>query len=362
MSLARLVYDGANLRLFGPHGRDTAIPFDGERLEELCEYTTRYERATKRKDAAALVELGQALTQWLDGGGRAWSAIVDEAVAPLGFEISVPRRKRSDGRRALLMAPWEILADDVGHLALLPDVGLMVWRRLGVVSETTNAPPDVALSVLFMAADPTGQVRLDYEREEQAILSATKSLHLDLFVEETGTAREFGERLSRLQTPEQSVSVVHLSCHGLLGEEPALLLESTEGNPERCTARDLMQAAPELKRVPLAFVSACLTAQAGAGDVTSLAESLVSQGLAAGLGWAGSVYDSEATTFASKLYQRLAQGGRLEEAVGFARVELCKVRREAGKESAHWHLARLLLGAEGGVYWPEQMHRDGCGA
>ena len=47
-----------------------------------------------------------------------------------------------------------------------------------------------ALSVLFMAAAPRGEMELAFEEEEARILARTADLGLDLFVEDTGTARE----------------------------------------------------------------------------------------------------------------------------------------------------------------------------
>jgi len=348
MRAARIVYDGTALRVHDPEGGDEVRRFgdtDRERLERLA---TRYERAASRRGESELLAIGKELGAWLDDDRGWWTRIVDSAVPPLGLEIEVPRRREDSGARALLMAPWEVLADQAGFLATSMEVMLSPWRRLGGRSRAPEVAPTTALSVLFMAAAPEGARALDYEQEERAILEATRDLRLDLFVEETGTASELGQQLVRISTPEAPVQVVHISCHGHSRPSPRLQLEDLQGMAAPTDAAALIKAASKLREVSLLFVSACLTAQEGSQEVTSLAGALVKQGLRASLGWAGSVHDREATVFAAALYQKLAEGAPLEEAVAAARVVLYEERNPQGRPGEHWHSARLILGPQGG--------------
>lgn len=68
------------------------------------------------------------------------------------------------------------------------------------------------------------------------------------------------------------------------------------------------------------------------------------------LGWAGSVYDHEATAFAAHLYERLGEGESLVPSVAEARLDLLLPDPEAPdpRPAAHWHLARRYLGPTGG--------------
>ena len=347
MRTARVVYWKGGVRLYDPDGHDQRREFREEDRQRLEQLSARYERAADRPQD--LLEIGRELATWLDGVPGWWQRVVGSGVAPLGLEIELPPKEDSNSR-ALLMAPWELLADDDGFLALDARVGLVPWRRLGTATPGTEPVSTSALSVLFMAAAPEGQGHLDYEREERAILDATRELALDLFVEESGTAVELGRRLARLATPQTPVQVVHISCHGRVQPKPQLLLETMEGAEAPTDARGLVrEVGGRLRKVGLVFVSACMTAQTQSQDVTSLAHALVAQGVQATLGWAGSVYDHEATAYAAALYERLAAGGSLLQAVAEAREWLVERELQKGRQARHWHLARLLLGPRAGA-------------
>ena len=168
--------------------------------------------------------------------------------------------------------------------------------------------------------------------------------------------------------------VVHLSCHGLNNWPgrpggagvPVLMMEDEVGEGRPTTAAELVSLLPSGLR--LLFVSACLTATGadaghlppgkghkgqpgpdagGAGMVAhSLATALVTAGVAAVIGWDGSVGDQSATLFATRLYRALADRADLAVAVGDARRAL--LESEDPLVRADWHLARLWLGPPGG--------------
>src|SRR5713101_254520 len=190
---------------------------------------------------------------------------------------------------------------------------------------------------MFMAAAPRGVAVLDFEAEENAILDATGTLGLDLVVEESGNP----ERLAEVGT----MQVLHLSCHGRSQPAPALVFETDEGDPLPTPAAGLIETLQNhLPR--LLFVSACESSAAPEALADPLALTLVRAGVPAVLGWDGSVYDHEATAFASALYESLSRRGRLEEAVGAARRAL--LNTPGPQRSRDWHRARLWLGRSGG--------------
>jgi tetratricopeptide (TPR) repeat protein/CHAT domain-containing protein len=365
--------------------RRTISTADAEFLNGLA---SRYVRAVQARHSsdAVYVELGRELYGWLDGEQGQLSALLARAVRPLVFEVQGPVSP-SDQAWALLRAPWELLASpNGGFLAEDALVRFCVVRRLGRAAPRP-ALDQFRLGLAFMASSPRGQVELDYEAEEAAILRAVGETRLDLLVEDTGDPQQLAHRLAEVG----GMPVLHLSCHGLNNwrprrdDEPVpiLMMEDDVGDGRPTTAADLVSMLTAEPR--LLFVSACLTAtgarepghlppgnghksETGVGDANlgdetkgepggdtspdgglvahSLATALVTAGLPAVLGWDGSVDDRAATAFAERLYKGLADRADLAVAVGDARRELLKSTHPALR--ADWHLARLWLGPTGG--------------
>ena len=316
----------------------------------------------------ALLAVGRELYRWLDGDLGQLTRLLDEASAPLVFEVRAPA-KPSAAAWALLRAPFELLATPEGEfLAAEKSKLFAVARRLGRPS--TAQPLDrYRLGVAFMASAPRGQHELDFEAEELAILNAVGETSLDLVVEDSGNPEHLGLRLSELG----GMPVVHLSCHGLHNwrpepdapATPVLLMEDDLGDGRPTSADALVGLLTPRPR--LAFVSACLTATGadvtghvpgGAGHrgvpaaapavwvAHSMATGLVTAGIPAVIGWEGSVSDEAATRFAEHLYRQLSRRVEVAEAVADARRHLLAC--PDGRQRAEWHLARLWLGPAGG--------------
>ena len=348
---------------------------DGAKLEDFAK---RYAGLVRRGDEAGLLMLGRELYRWLDGE-QGWLGRLRQGVtASFGLEVRGPAKPDADAW-ALLTAPWELLADALGFLVEDVQLGFAPVRRLG---EPVPGPAldGHRLGVAFMASAPRGQVELDYEAEERAILEAIDPRHgIDLLVEDSGDPLQLKLR----QTELQGLPVLHLSCHGhnewkpagqpAAKPEPVLLLEDEQGRARPTTAERLLtELSPYQPR--LLAVSACLTAAAGAGDATggvahSLATRLVQGGIPAVLGWDGSVADVAATAFAKEFYEELGKVGQTPlAAVASARRLLLAggpadgpdkdgqvasglARRLAAERASlrrDWHLARLWLGPQGG--------------
>ncbi|MGW2787291.1 CHAT domain-containing protein, partial [Streptomyces populi] len=315
----------------------------------------------------ALLAVGRALYRWLDGDLGQLTRLLDEAPAPLVFEVQAPA-KPSAAAWALLRAPYELLAAPAdGFLAEAPELFAVV-RRLGHPS-AAEALDGYRLGVAFMASAPRGQHELDFEAEEMAILNAVGETSVDLVVEDSGNPEHLGLRLSELG----GMPVVHLSCHGLHNwrpgpdkpATPVLLMEDDLGDGRPTSANELVGLLTPRPR--LAFVSACLTATgadvaghvpAGAGHrgalaaepgvpvAHSMATGLVAAGIPAVIGWDGSVSDQAATRFAERLYRQLGRRVPVAQAVAEARRHLLDCPDE--RQRAEWHLARLWLGPSGG--------------
>jgi tetratricopeptide (TPR) repeat protein/CHAT domain-containing protein len=363
------IVDGSFELLCGGSATGSRRHLDKTEVAELEGFAAHYGQLLKSRNAAAgLLALGHNLFGWLDGDLGELNKLLQQAPRPVRFEICAANFVPTSAEWSLLRAPWELLANEHGFLARDFGLGFVPVRRLGR-QVAAPALDQHRLGLVFMAASPDGALELDYEAEETAIMEAVGSTKLDLLVEESGNAKELGERL----TDYEAMQVLHLSCHGhnawqssdkpQQAAKPVLLLETLEGG-ELPTGADELISALRAHRPRLVFLSACLTAAAGGekrggqpgdkdgstgtrnGVAHSLAEALVSAGLPAVLGWDGSVADIAATAFAAALYDGLEERQDLAGAVAAARRDLLNAS-EPGKQR-DWHLARLWLGPQGG--------------
>ncbi|MDX1968126.1 MAG: hypothetical protein SFV23_13205, partial [Planctomycetaceae bacterium] len=145
------------------------------------------EHALTRPDQAArLASLGQEMFRWLDGPRQWLQALLQSAPpAPLIIEFRAPAQPNA-AEHNFLEAPWELLHDGQQHWAAREDLQYCPIRRLGA-PQPPAAPSSHRLALAFMAAAPEGEVVLDFEGEEAAILQAAPSDRLDLVVEDSGT-------------------------------------------------------------------------------------------------------------------------------------------------------------------------------
>ena len=386
----------------GPKGPQEVLP-----LKALQGWKTRYAEASVSNDNGALREIGAEMFDWLNTGG-ALGDWMEQAERLLQI---MPGDGSHEGLEAALMeAPWEVLHDQ-GFLAQHPTQLFVVSRR--VMTETAPWEPTHGdLRMMFMAAAPEGQSDLDFEAEEVSIINATqratdKAQLAHLVVEESG-ALEF--LAPRLDGRDGDFEALHLSCHGDIiapkdndgkrtgQKRPILLFETSDGSADEVSAQELIQSC-QGTLPPLMFVSACRTAQRDGPDtlrgadgirregfgeapvsfagapakpdmgvepkapVPDTAEPFVLdlvRGVANVLGWDGSVYDHDASAFATSFYGALSKGRNVPEAAAMARRDLLQAQAQDPRNGRHWHLARVYLGAEGGgrICKPGAQGRD----
>jgi hypothetical protein len=291
---------GGDLLCRAPESQPPELRLGGEAARAALEgWAERYGLAVGANDAAALLTIGRELFAWLDATG--WATAWARATGPRALEIRVEDPSAPLGR-ALLDAPWELLAGKDGHLA---EDAVQLFELVRRIGPTGTGEPIAArhsdLQLLFMAAAPAGQSVLSYEAEEAAILQATDHLPLHLVVEESGAAQYLGERLD-LDGPFEAL---HLSCHGDIDPErgPVLALEDDLGGMAPTGPGEVAQLLGDPERTPLVFLSACRTAEQGENDegtqsFAPFVHELIRAGMANVLGWDGSVYDSDAMAFA----------------------------------------------------------------
>jgi CHAT domain-containing protein len=257
-----------------------------------------------------LASIGKRLFNWLDGEGRWLSRVIQGCVFE-GLVLAVA----SDAKLAHL--PWEILHDGNEFLVQkrYPLVTPLRWLDQPVQQQKPQERP---LQVLFMAASPENvQPVLNFEEEEATILRITQDLPLTLRVEESGCVEELQKLWQRYR--EDTFDVFHLTGHAdhqrTSPYAPIFITEDLTGNRKDVSAEDLLQVF-QVRRPQLIFLSGCRTGEAGQnGSVTSLAETLIENGMPAVLGWGRPVSDTSATQAGAILYKQLAAGHQLVQAL-----------------------------------------------
>jgi hypothetical protein len=171
------------------------------------------------------------------------------------------------------------------------------------------APPDPGpLRLLFLAAAPEGDVPLDYEREEEAMLRATERLDRSVVVlpfAETGGIAELAESVTHHRP-----HVVYLTGHGVVDHRGTgwFAFEDERGQSAAEPATEIAGRVFRGSSVRCAVLNGCQTGQAAAAG---LAGQLVASGVPLVLGWGASVIDDTATRFSAAFHQHRTAAGRV---------------------------------------------------
>lgn len=240
-------------------------------------------------------------------------------------------RLRFDSDPRLLAFPWEVLFGPGGRKPLAVNDETPLVRTLALPQPVSYPPAHGRLRVLMVAAQPAEFAPLDSAAEMSKLTTALAA--------GAGRRPSLVRALHRATPPalEQAVKefcpqVVHFIGHGATrseGGEPCVALESEQGAAERVDGQQLAallgltsspQQAPPLRLVVL---NACSTAEPRLADaLAGVAQRLVQQGLSAVVAMRYPITDSAAIDFAERLYQELAAGRAVEQAVSRARHTL----------------------------------------
>ena len=280
-----------------------------------------------RIHAPQLEEQGRTLFDWIDRHSGGWLRRVRQTPQPLALHIDVTE----GGLRHL---PWELLHDGTGFLCADPIHWFTPLRRVSASNQAWQAQTR-QLGILFMASSPQDvSPVLEFEAEEAAILNATRQRPLDLQVEESGSLAGLELRLADYR---EAPDVLHLTGHAdVLNSQPVFLLEDELGHMAVATPQELARSLAESGNQPrLVFLSGCRTGQSQFHhNLPSFSEQLVQAGVPVVLGWALPVGDTAASSAAAALYEKLAAGFSIPEALAFARQQLWE------SNSPYWHLLR----------------------
>jgi hypothetical protein len=208
-----------------------------------------------------LPKLGRQLFDWLDGSQRWLSGSIEQHRR--GLIIAIDAQGRLGG------LPWEILFDDKGFLVTRSIVPIRVVGGFAV-GEIVNTVPDRELRALFMATDPIRVYpKLQFEREERAILQATRDLPMELRVEESGCLNELQGFWRRFR---DKFDVFHLNGHAdIKNGVPYFITEDLEGRRVDSRLEDFDEVF-KLRYPPLMFLSGCRTGQSSDRGASSSLE------------------------------------------------------------------------------------------
>ena len=278
---------------------------------------------------ADLVRTGQKLFNWLDSADRFLATAIDEAPKNVLLVLAIS----TTGKLGHL--PWETLHDGKSFLveSHSPRIVPIRWTDKKAASYPIS---NRALRVLFMATSPHDSTApLDFEREEALILDATSKKPLILTVEESGNLDELRETITTF--PDDELDVFHLTGHATHTKDgPQFVMESDIGTTELATGAEIARALHHKPK--LVFLSGCRTGQAmNAGDVPSMAETLLNHGFTAVLGWGRSVLETDASQAAAALYHELSSGESPAHALAATYEKLIE------EKARHWHLLRLYV-------------------
>jgi formylglycine-generating enzyme required for sulfatase activity len=227
-------------------------------------------------------------------------------------------RLRLEGAPELVGLPWECLYDPDQKEFLALQVETPVVRYLEVATDPVPEKAPIPLKVLVLSANPQGTESLQVKREVQAIQRALSPLGPRVRI-----VRLAGPSLTELESRLAECHVLHFSGHGTFNDESgtgALILEGRDGQPRTVDVHDLAGLLPRRHSLRLAVLNSCQGARHSDTDVFSgVAQALVQKGVPAVVAMRHDIEDDAAILFAERLYQAMAGGGSVPEAVTLGR-------------------------------------------
>lgn len=360
---------GPEVRVLGsPAGEDARAPFDSDLSgHDLTRLARIFERASNAPPGAVrrhlrptadagdrrfVEEVGERLFRSLVSGEVRERLVQSLERAPRGLRIRLQLDLSrtgadtvADGAPGLHRLPWELLRwPDGGRPPMALSRRTPVIRHLEVEG-AVGPPPAGPVGVLVVAPEPRDAPPLALAREIEALrreLSGGRDVHLRVLDPPT-----LEGLIDALRGGD--VQVLHFMGHGELeppGIEGALVLEDPSGRSRRLGAHDLMEQLGDfLAPLRLVFLNACRTAEAADGAPwAGVATALVKAGVPAVIAMQFPVTDRGAVTFAGAVYERLAAGAPVEEAVTEGRLAI----RRDHPGSPEWATPALFLRVPGG--------------
>jgi tetratricopeptide (TPR) repeat protein len=256
----------------------------------------------------------------------AYGKVLYQALFPQG---TIARRTLEEmPERLLLVAETDALDAIIWEYLHGPDGFLVLERPFvrGLPREQRIEVPQLAqpLHIVAVPSNPLSQQvePLNIDGEWQQLKDVVNDVQAALTLERTRPATI--ERLRSLVAGKRH-RVVHFMGHGGQHASGAILcFEQGNGELDPVSAR---QFATRMRgAVFLVTLNACVSATPGPTHFSNLAKALVQQKTPYGLGMRVSISDEDARTFSRTLYDELARGVPIEEALLQARLTLSSSR------------------------------------
>ncbi len=287
-------------------------PFDIKQLQELRWYVETYWRWPLGPDA----KRGKALEEQFESWGR---TLLQAALNhPEAWRIWQDFRGADKHPRLLtidttepdaLRLPWELLADEEGHLFALD---ISIRRRIHKTQRSRSVPFELPVRILMVVARPPELDFIDPRASSKALLQALDELGSDHVVVEfldTPTLAALDRRLRDRSRPR--VHVVHVDGHGVYRMEEGLgylAFEDAKGRLDLVDANRLGNLLVAAKS-PLLVLDACQSAHADTPDpFSSIAPRLIKAGIGSVVAMQYSVLVPTSRRFFSEFYAALARG------------------------------------------------------
>jgi tetratricopeptide (TPR) repeat protein len=258
----------------------------------------------------------EALQAWLhaaDKTERRFSVMVDSDLpegAPAEAQASA-----NEAASLLLSLPWELLHDGRGFL-FHGKQPVRVRRRLPNRHPQKPAATNLPIRVLLVSPRPTDVGYIDHRISALPLVAAVEELGalVDLTILSPPTFPALQAALGQRQ-----FDVIHFDGHGVYDPHIGLGALCFE-DPQDCDKHqniDAQQLAEVIRehRVPLVFLEACQSAQSELDPTTSVAASLLAEGVTSVVAMTHSVLVVTAQRFVAAFYRELARGARVGSAM-----------------------------------------------
>jgi CHAT domain len=298
-----------------------------------------------KQNSSDLIKIGKHLYNWLDGK-EGWLRKSSETIY-LNLIKDAEDQALNNQTQSVVLGlshlPWELLHDGRDFLINKGNESITIVRQVKESSKPNLERKNRPLRLLFMATSPEVPKDfsqdfklLDYQKEENDILEATKRQPPFLIIEESGNTEELKNLIDSYNN--DYFDVFHLTGHGtiynsqekwstLAGDKkipdntPCVITEDEFGNPVFTTSHDLAKAFGK-RFPPVIFLSCCHTANSNEATMPSMAQELIKAGANVVLGWANPVKQSTSIVAATEFYYQLAIGATVEEATKSAQQKM----------------------------------------
>ncbi|MER5215801.1 CHAT domain-containing protein [Streptomyces sp. NPDC002838] len=299
-------------------------------LEEKVVFSATATRRLVPPNEQAVQRVGRQLFDALFGGPVSVTYRESLRVAKERQE-SLQIVLRLDDSPELTLLPWEALFD--------PQADSYVCRQEPMVrhleaSHTPNPlPVQPPLRILVVIASPNDLPKLDTNSEcghlKEALTEQVEAGRVELDWLPDATWASLHTRL--LHGPWH---ILHFIGHGdydILSEEGRIVLVGASRIADKVGASRLADLIGDAKPVPrLIVLNTCASAQGGVRDkFSSVGASLVRRGISAVAAMQFSVSDQASVCFAQGLYNALARGRRVDDAVRSGRISMLGVNQSS---------------------------------